>query len=580
MGEKLLLQLVITSRAQGLSAPIALRYIKLNFEGSLRTIRIDCGGEELPEYSRDDGLVQLYNVHLQHDPASSGESSSVISSVRQPSRFLAGTSDLTFPPGVTRIFSFENIPREPGEIEIVSHIMYIEEESFEFEVVTTSRDHLRQHDTWIKNHGGLLKKKAATKSSLIVKILPRPPRMRIDVENSKKFHLADGLVNFAIKITNNEEAEAQVVLQAHLVDHPGALPNLKWTLEGETDNVSEQGTKDERLNQSHEKPLSISLGRLNPKGVRNATLSFQAGPEAADYVLRIDALYHLTTDPDTPISKTFEVDLVIERPFEANFVFSPRLHQSPWPSYFSADDDRSSDIATVDATLARGLKQNWFLTAKISSIAMEALRIEDVRLKILDIPNEAICTVSQPVEAKEDGGDFIPENIHRQQFDLEVQKYSLEDSRSTKLNFQLEIDWRHQSEQTNFNVTRIPIPDLIIPFGEPRVLALAHVQPGKNAPIYLDYTIENPSMYVLTFNLSMETSDEFAFSGPKTTSIQLVPLSRHTVRYTIFSFVHGTWITPLFRVVDPYFSKTLKIQATEGFRSDSDGLHIWVDAED
>jgi trafficking protein particle complex subunit 11 len=580
VGEKLLSQLVITSRAQELSAPIALRYIILKFEGSLRSIRIDCAGEELPEFGRDDGPVQLYNVLLQHSPASSGDSSSAIPSVRQASQLLAGTSNLTFPPGVTRIFSFENIPREPGEIEIVSHIMYIEEESFDFEVVATSSDHLRQHDIWIMNHAGLLKKKTATKSSLAVKILPRPPRMRIDVENLRKSYLADGLVHFAIQITNDEDVEAQVVLHAHLLGHPDVLPDLKWTLDGETGNDSEQSTEDENLNQHHERPSSNFLGRLNPKAVRKTTLSFQAGPEAADYVLRIDALYHLPADPDTPISKTFEAELVIERPFEANCVFSPRLHPSPWPSYFSADGDGSSDTATVDATLARGLRQNWFLTANIASIAMEAIKIEDVRLTIVENPSEDICTISQPVEGKEEETDVIPKHIQRRRFDLQVQKCSLEDSRSTKLNFQLEIAWRHESEQTDSSVTRIPIPELIIPFGEPRVLALAHVQPGTNVPIHLDYTIENPSMYVLTFHLSMETSEQFAFSGPKTTSIQLVPLSRHTVRYTIFSFVQGTWITPLFRVVDPYFSKTLKVQATHGLRGDSDGLHIWVDAED
>lgn len=579
VGEKLLSQLIVSSRAHKLSAPIVLKHIILTFQGSLRSIRIECDGERIPESSKDGGLLQLYNVTLK-PPISSDGPLSLSTTFGQSSQLLNGASNLSFPSGVTKAFSLETIPREPGDIEIVSATIYIEGDGFEFEVESTSSDHLRQDAMWMRSSGGF-SKKAVNRNSLATKILPRPPKIRIHIDNLKKPYFTDELVEFIIKITNNEEVEANVVLQGHLLGQSQDLPSLQWTLHDEIRNGSEQGIKDERLMEYQEKPSTISLGLLYPSEVKSATMSFQAGSEPADYVLKFDVLYHLLTDPETLISNAFETEVMFERPFEANFVVSPQFHPSPWPSYFSADDnDGSLDSSFEDATVARGLRQNWSLTAKIASVVTEVINIGDVSLQFLECLNDTRCKISQPTKPSQDQSSSTPDNSKRWRFDLELQKPSLDDGRPAKLNFLLEIKWRRQGTENAQSIAHIAVPELVIPFGEPRVLASAHPPQGQSASICLQYTIENPSTYALTFNLNMETSDEFAFSGPKATSVQLVPLSRHTVRYNIFPLMRGTWITPLFRVVDPFFSKTLKVQATEGFRSDSEGLHVWVDAED
>lgn len=578
VGEKLLSQLIVSSRAHKLSTPLVLKYINLIFQGSLQSIRIECDSERIPEYSRDEGLVQLYNVPLkQHIP--SGDLSSSSTTFRQSSQSLNGASDLLFPPGVTKVFSFETMPREPGDIAVVSATMYIEGDGFEFQIESTSSDHLCQDVMWMRNNGSF-SKKAINQNSLATKILPRPPKIRIHIDNLRKSYFTDELVELGVQITNNEEVEANVVLQGRLLGQSQGLPSLKWTSNGEIRSGSQQAIKDERLTQHQGKPSTISLGLLYPKEIKPATLSFQAGSETADYVLKFDVLYHLLTDPETPISNAFETDIVFEKPFEASYVVLPRFHPSPWPSYFSADDDGILDTRSDVATVACGLSQNWSLTARIASVVTEAIDIDSVSLQLLERLNDTLCKISQPMSKNGDGSGLIPDNIESWQFDLELQKHNLDDCRAAKLNFLLEIKWRRRGTQNAPSIARITVPELIIPFGEPRVLASAHPLQGQPTTTYLQYTIENPSTYALTFNLSMETSDEFAFSGPKTTSIQLVPLSRHTVRYRIFPLIRGTWITPLFRVVDPYFSKTLKVQATEGFRSDSEGLHIWADAED
>jgi len=96
----------------------------------------------------------------------------------------------------------------------------------------------------------------------------------------------------------------------------------------------------------------------------------------------------------------------------------------------------------------------------------------------------------------------------------------------------------------------------------------------------LTYTIENPTNYFLTFSLLMETNDEFAFSGPKQTALQLLPVSKAAVEYRVFPYVRGAWIRPALKVVDRYFNKTLKTApGGEDTAVDKAGLMVWVPEE-
>jgi hypothetical protein len=78
----------------------------------------------------------------------------------------------------------------------------------------------------------------------------------------------------------------------------------------------------------------------------------------------------------------------------------------------------------------------------------------------------------------------------------------------------------------------------------------------------------------------MEASEEFGFSGAKLRTLQLLPMSRQTVRYNLLSSVEGGWITPNLKVTDRYFNKQLKVQATEGLRGDKKGVSVWVPGEE
>ena len=79
----------------------------------------------------------------------------------------------------------------------------------------------------------------------------------------------------------------------------------------------------------------------------------------------------------------------------------------------------------------------------------------------------------------------------------------------------------------------------------------------------------------------MEGSEEFAFSGPKSMSVQLVPISRHTVRYNVLPARRGLWIRPVLRVVDVGFGKVLRVGAAGGCKGEKAGVgvRVWVGEE-
>ena len=170
-----------------------------------------------------------------------------------------------------------------------------------------------------------------------------------------------------------------------------------------------------------------------------------------------------------------------------------------------------------------------------------------------------------------------PQVLSEWSFSLDIRKNNLEERRSTALDTTLNITWQRTSDPSASPVTSsLPIPRIQIPSSEPRVLARSHFSPSIPCLIHVDYVLENPTMHFLTFELAMEASETFGFSGPKLRTLHLLPMSRQTVRYNLLSSVEGDWITPNLKVTDRYFNKTLKVQATEGMRADKRGVGIWV----
>ena len=576
VGVPLPCQLTIISRAQKSSSAIKLADIQITFKGGLRGIHIKHVPNKEPVATSTSKSMRFYDVSLHERPMPS------MTTLPPPSPKgfspLYGASDLGFNPGTTKVFGLSLLPRDAGDVTVIQALLGVREELFELQVVIPLHEQVSSCDWWVYNDLDISRKILPAKNGSSIEVLPKPPKIKLELPSMRKSYYTDEQVDIRIIITNDEEEDVEISLELSLVGSLGEVPQLHWiSPSGEAKEEHYDSTVPQKraTHPSNSYLADRTLGQLARSATRVEVIGFKALPEMTEYTLEIKALYHLLSDPDTPISKTITRELVFIGPLEANYNFTPRVHPEPWPSYFNILEEKD-DLG--ENPRPNGLKQQWSLSARIASFAIESLVIESVTLKMIDVKQGGICKILQ----KEDPDPNIilePNAILHRSFLLELQKLNLEDRRASIANLQVRVSWRRNSSSSPATMTSLSVPPLSVPFGEPRVLASGFSVTSSNSLslVHLSYMLENPSMHLLTFSLSMETSDDFAFSGPKATTVQLVPLSRHRVNYNLMPTQRGIWVWPVLNVVDVGFGKTLKVGAGEGCRADAKGIGIWVD---
>ncbi|KAJ5939447.1 hypothetical protein N7466_002581 [Penicillium verhagenii] len=573
VGEPLQAQLLITSCAQKSSSPIKLSEVKLGFEGCLRPIKLQSDQNKKPDITTLSCISQiaLREPSIQDD-----------SSLQSPTgglTTLVGVADLTIGPGQTKVFNLTCIPREAGEAQVASIAMLVEEEKFDLTYVITEHS-THESYLWKQTQKGPTRRRIGKDRDVgKCKIMPKPPKIRISTPNLKSTYYTNERVALRISIHNEEDEAADVSAEIRLFGPPDSTTKLKWLDEDDIPEPEESRASSPTEGASHF--IKRAVGAMERASDKDLVVVLADSQEAAKHTLEISAVYHLVSDVQTPILKTITVDLSFIRPFEANYDFLPRVHSQPWPNFFSVDDDLVGDDASATAG---GLLQRWCLNSKLVSFALEPLVIDQMSLKLLTVSGGAICSLEPETLVSPETPQIAAEELRESNFFLDIQKLTLGDRRPSALNFALEIVWHRASSdpdnEGDTTVTILEVPRFVVPMGEPRVLASSTPSSALSGLIHLEYTIENPSTHFLTFNLIMEASEHFAFSGPKTMVIQLVPLSRHTVRYNLLAAKRGLWIQPQLVIVDTYFNKTLRVLPTGEMRPDKKGPLVWVDAED
>ncbi|KAL8712339.1 MAG: hypothetical protein Q9220_003490 [cf. Caloplaca sp. 1 TL-2023] len=566
VGEPLPAQLLISSHAQSDTAPLVLSHILISFEGGLKDILIEHSTEAQPVASATLENILLYDVTLGTGSLKS-ESSGLTSSTSSDS--LVGLCDLKLLPGESKALALSLQPKESGNCQVTSITSTIQTESFTFDYIISNADDMRQDDHWFQTETGVGRRPASNNGSSEIRIHPKPPKMQIRLPELKKEYLTDETVLLDIEIINEESDDADLVLEARFLGQKDAIPTWAWITGQEQSTRAE----DPLANDNGENMGRYHVGHVASLATQEIKATFQASSVPTEAVLEIKAFYHLSAEPDTPIPKALINDILFDRPFEANYDLRPSVDTRLWPSYFSVEADPAGDSA-------HGLRQLWHSTSRLASFASEPLIIEEATLEVVDVHDGTTCKVSNDSPESTSEVILAPNELLERHFTIDAQKMDLDDRRSAAINFQLEVRWRRQQAGSQAAKTTLPAPDLVIPFGEPRVLAAVGPPHGEAEAISVEYTIENPSTHVLTFDVSMETNDDFAFSGPKSTSLNLVPVSRRTIAYTIMPLGRGKWITPHFRVLDTHFNQVLRVFGTGGMRSDKKGASIWVDAEE
>jgi hypothetical protein len=459
--------------------------------------------------------------------------------------------------------------------------MLIEEDQFDLGYAITEPDQ-RESFWWQKTQKGVTRRRVGKdRDTGRCKIMPKPPKIRLTTPNLKETYYTNERVKLQIGIHNEEDEAADVSAEIRLFG-TGPTARIQW-LDGDNNpGPLESGSSTPIEGPSHF--LKQAVGVLERSSTKTLTIVLADTQEATDFTLEVSAVYHLVSDIQTPIMKNITVGLSFIRPFEANYEFLPAIHPQLWPNFFAVSDNLLEDGS---APTPGGLFQKWCLNSKVVSFALEPLVIEQMSLILLEANGGAICEVHSEELVSPETPHLAPGELRESNFSLDAQKLLLGDRRPTALTCALEVNWRRQSSECGTSdaeslvtTTVLDIPKFVVPMGEPRVLASATPSSNMAGLIHMDYVLENPSTHFLTFNLVMEASEHFAFSGPKTTVVQLVPLSRHTVKFNLFAAKRGLWIQPQLVVIDTYFNKTLRVLPTGDMKSDKKGVLVWVDADD
>lgn len=549
-------QLCLVSNAMSGSAPITPSSVRVDFDGSLRPIVIEHATNSTT--AKKAGAASIHAVDLKEEfPEDAEEDLPVM---------LQGQCDLTLHPRQKLVLELEIPLRESGDVHPSSVILWCKTQSFDLDYKMLFRD-TDPASGW--HIPGSSKPRQARSDSRSLHVAPRPPKLEIKVVEPLPQYYANESITVLVTLQNDEDEGVHVKFDAEFYGKDIPIIHLKA---GDQELSAEAQAKESRIS-------AMPLGSITKSGSKEISLIIDPASGPVSYDINLKATYHLESDAATPIIQILPLQLNLVSAFEANYDLVPRLHVEPWPSLFDyegLDEAAGSDSKQVQA---RGLAQKWSLSCHFASFAHEDIWVDKTDLEVTACVGGAQCNIAKVSKADASGLLVGPKTMHEAQFELVAQKNHLEDRSPVSVDLSFIIRWRrHDSpEGGEVNTTVMPVGRYLVLGTEPRVLASV-LSSGleQTSTLQLDITIENPSNHLLTFGLSMEPSDEFAFSGAKQTTIHLLPMSRRTTTYRLLPLKRGTYIRPGLGVRDKYFQKVLRIIPTEGMKIDKDGLLVWV----
>lgn len=486
---------------------------------------------------------------------------------------LRSHANLTLRPKETRIYNFELTFREAQATRLQEATISLVTEKFSLNHIFQD-ELILQTSVWqSESHGELVPSSLYREESTTVEVLPKPPKIQVSLHGLHQQFYVGEQVKLQVELVNEEaDVVRGSVTQKVIAQDDIVLPS-KWSPVG--------GSSDDDRDLTPEAASQQDINDLQPSAGTKLDLVIDAPMEPVPHTLTIDVDYTLASEPDTPLKKSIVIELSYAALFEAKFNFGPLVHPEPWPSYFDPA------LLSSEEDLPCGIPHRWRLGSQITSVASDEITVKSADIVVDRVTNEADFKVLESNEQED--RVLAPESKLDRSFQVLVQKLSLDDRRPTILELSLAVLWVRKADST-VCTTKVPVPRLNIPSSEPRVLCVADVAQSETSDASLHYHLENPSTHFLTFAVTMEANDDFAFSGPKYRTMSLAPFSRHQLTFNLL--VHasrdetglaggqGRWIWPVLQVVDSYYQKTLRVQAAgPGVRVDAQrGIGVWVPA--
>ncbi|KAI5196246.1 hypothetical protein E4T39_07864 [Aureobasidium subglaciale] len=557
VGDTATCQVAVVFKGSAQTTDLTLSELRVHFSTNIRSLVINHSNDDKQSLSTD------LKVHVEHDSA------------HPMAKGLLSSANLTFQPGQLRVFNLTIPLRDPDAFGATGASLLLKTSGAALEHVLSRPADISCSNWWLLSENKLSRKQIPRAEPNVIQVLPKPPKVQLRITNLKEQYFIGEKVALEVQILNKEAEEVDAYIRAEGQDSADVSLDLAW--------------KDNK-NTAHDLDLTnVQIGKISANESRSHTLEFMAPLELSEYTLRLEVNYRLASDPETPVLKTLASVIPFVSPFEANYDFGPRLHTGVYPNYFSLPSLSEDD--GEQPKQARGIAQRWCLTSRVVSFSTEPLLVENTRLVVNRLTSNAVCEVEKSPTPDEVLRTMALKDMMDVPHVLEVRKITLEDRRPSALELSLAVTWRRGNADTEDNTTTmLAVPSMTIPSAEPRVLCTANVPSDTDdEAITVSYMLENPSMHFLTFNLTMEANDLFAFSGSKHRAVSLTPMSRVNVDYRLFVYTvedsalterqgqKGHWIWPALRVVDAYFQKTLRVlDAGDGVQSDDRGVGIWI----
>jgi len=498
---------------------------------------------------------------------------------------LSSSANLHLEPQQKRLLNFAIPLRDAGTYSATDARIELSLSGYKVEYVFSQSQDLEAKRWFFDTDRGLLKKRIRRDESFSINVLPKPPKVMLRIANLLEQYFTNEQVVLDIDVLNEEVEPVVGSLDIEVLDSLPASLNLRW----------EDGKGDQALDSSsNTETATRDIGPIGRSVDQLHRLCFNAPSRPMECSFRIGVTYTLESDPETPVTKTLTLSMIFVSPFEANFDLLPRLESSAWPNFFSLPATPSESTPEKQR---EGIAQQWQLLGHVASFADETLIVESASLVLNSISSNAICDF-HTVEASHYPRPMETKSQHNLPFVFTTHRTSYEDRRPSNIDLSLAISWRRTSSSADSEpvTTTLLVPKLTIPGPEPRVLCTASPSlDSTSGTVNVTYTLENPSMHFLTFTITMDATDQFAFSGPKFRTVSLTPLSRMTVDYRLLPHSdkgdvvndrrrgRGRWISPSLRVVDSYFQKTLRVmEGGDGVKSDrkTGVVGIWIPEQD
>lgn len=509
--------LILTSCAGKDTAPITISQVQLSFSNSRNIIishtSVEAEGSEEGTISHLSGTLGINQDAL--------------------------NANLRLHPRETRVYSFTLTFRDADVVRMQRASLLIDNERYRLKHTFSDEEMLRSTAIYMDCHGVMERKLLQHRESTAVTIFPKPPKMDIILHGLRKEYYVNEQIQIDVEFCN-KEAEASIpTAMVFVSSQPEQTLVVRWCSTDGTDTV-------------------LHLNSLQNDASYKAVLEISAARFASNLTVDIQVNYTLESDAETPLSKTCSFEVTVLDPFLTKFDVGPLVHDEPWPSYFNIDITNSHEAI-------EGIPQKWSLRCQLTSSACDPMILHSMRLVTENVENEPILKFFDPPHIE--GESLAPGKTMQNSFDFLTQKSSLDDRRPLAVNLLLQVTWSRNFEDREIT-TNVQIPRITLPSLEPRVLCTTKESNCQTGEVLLQYYLENPSMHFLTFALTMEASEAFAFSGPKYRTLSLAPLSRLQVDYHIL--LHDSEETkpdrngrsviwPVLQVVDSYYHKQLKV---------------------